>query len=372
MTLLGLALLLLWLYLALGHGQFWRTEPVLAPAPSSPAPAFPEVSIIVPARNEEAVIGTTLASLLAQDYPAFRVILVDDASTDRTRAIAEGFADPRLSVLTAPPKPPRWSGKLWALAHGAAAAETPLLYFTDADIRHAPGHLAALVTELETGHHDMVSEMVRLSCASLAERALIPAFVYFFQLLYPFAWVNDPLRRSAAAAGGSVLIRRSALDRIGGLAALHDALIDDVTLAGRVKRGGRIWLGHTDLAESLRRYEGFGEIWRMIARTAFVQLRHSALLLLLTVLGMALTFLAPPALALWGAGAPRLLGAAASLIMLATYVPSLRRYHLSPLWAFALPLIALFYTAATVGSALDHWRGRGVEWKARHYRESAA
>lgn len=370
MTAAALLLLLLWLYLALGHGRFWRPTPVLAP--EAPPPAPPEVSVIVPARNEERVIGETLASLLVQDYPAFRVILVDDASTDRTRAIAESFADPRLTVLSAPPKPPRWSGKLWALAHGAAAAETPLLYFTDADIRHDRRHLSALVAKLETGGYDLVSEMVRLSTASFAERALIPAFIYFFQLLYPFAWVNDPTRARAAAAGGSILLRRAALERAGGLVSLHDALIDDVTLAGRIKRGGPVWLGHTDLATSLRRYESFAEIWRMIARTAFVQLRHSALLLLFTVLAMTLTFIAPPLLALFGEGAARLGGAGASLIAFATYVPTLQRYRLSPLRAVTLPLIALFYTAATVGSALDHWRGRGVEWKARRYREHAA
>jgi hopene-associated glycosyltransferase HpnB len=369
MTLLAALLLLLWLYLAFGHGRFWQSAPVLTP---DTPPVFPAVTVIVPARNEEAVIGTTLPSLLAQDYPAFRVILVDDASTDRTREIAAKLSDPRLTLLSAPPKPPRWSGKLWALAHGAAAAETPLLYFTDADIRHHPQHLSALVAKLETGPYDLVSEMVRLSAASLAERALIPAFVYFFQLLYPFAWVNDPNRALAAAAGGSVLLRRSALARAGGLAALHDALIDDVTLARRLKRGGPIWLGHTDLAESLRRYESFSEIWRMIARTAFVQLRYSAFLLLLTVLAMALTFLAPPLLALFAHGPARLFGTVASLIAFATYLPTLRRYRCSPLWALALPLIALFYTAATIGSALDHWRGRGVEWKARHYRERAA
>lgn len=360
---------LLWVYLLAFHGRFWQAGPVLPLGrPVDPPP----VAIIVPARDEAEVIEASLASLLAEDYPRFSVVLVDDGSTDGTGALARGFADPRLTVLAGAPKPPGWSGKLWAVAQGVAATEAPWLLLTDADIRHAPGHLAALVAKAEAERLDLVSEMVRLRCQTFAERALVPAFVFFFQLLYPFARVNDPLAATAAAAGGSILIRREALQRIGGIAALRGTLIDDVTLARLVKRGGRIWLGHSALAQSLRSYPRLGDIWRMIARTAFVQLRHSWLLLALTTFAMAVVWLAPPACALFGQGMARLLGLFGWVAAMAVYQPSLRRFGLSPLWALALPLIAAFYMAATIGSALDVARGRGAVWKSRVYRERAA
>ncbi len=364
----------IWVYLLGFHGRFWQAGPVLAPAARSAVPesGLPEVAIIVPARDEAEVIGETLASLLAQDYPRFSVILVDDASRDATGAIARAIADPRLRVISGAPRPAGWSGKLWALAQGVAASAAPLLFFTDADIRHASGHLSALVAKLEGRGFDMVSEMVRLRCVSLAERALVPAFVFFFQMLYPFARVNDPLSATAAAAGGAVLIRARALARIGGIARIRGALIDDVTLAAHVKKGGRIWLGHGVLAESLRPYPHLGDIWRMIARTAFVQLRYSWLLLLVTTLGMALVWLAPPALALFGHGVARLLGAFGWVAGMIAYWPSLRRFRLSPLWGVALPLIAAFYLAATLGAAIAHARGRGIAWKSRAYAKGAA
>jgi hopene-associated glycosyltransferase HpnB len=213
--------------------------------------------------------------------------------------------------------------------------------------------------------------MVALNCESLAERALVPAFVYLFAMLYPFSWVNDAHRTTAAAAGGTVLIRRRALERIGGIAAIRDSLIDDVALATAVKRGGRIWLGHSRLARSIRRYPGFADIWRMVARSAYVQLHYSPLLLVLTTLGLALVFLVPPLAALIGQGAARLFGLAAWAVMAATFAPTLRRFGLSLLWAPALPAIACFYAAATMGSAIDHHRGRGVVWKRRAYGEKA-
>ncbi len=300
-----------------------------------------------------------------------RVILVDDGSTDGTAALAEAAAeggDHPLTVISGAPKPPGWSGKLWAVSQGVAASTADLVLLTDADIAHEPDHLARLVAKAEADDLDLVSEMVLLHCESLAERALVPAFVYFFQLLYPFAQVANPRQRMAGAAGGTVLIRRRALDRIGGIAAVRGALIDDVALGRAVKHsGGRIWLGHTKRARSIRLYPAFGDIWAMIARTAYVQLGFSPVNLAGTVLGMLLVWLLPPAVGLLGHGWARGFGLAAWLLMAMSFVPSLRRYGLSLLWAPFLPLIALFYMAATVGSAVNHMRGRSVMWKNRVY-----
>jgi hopene-associated glycosyltransferase HpnB len=355
--------LLIWIYLVLGHGRFWSSTPELPPA----LPVeFPAVDIVVPARDEAATIAPVIASLLAQEYAgAMRLILVDDGSTDGTAALA-GSA-PNLLILRGQPKPREWSGKLWALAQGVAVSSAPLLLFTDADIVHDPKHLAALVARALQPRVDMVSEMVRLNCSSLAERALVPAFVYFFQMLYPFARVNAPGSRTAAAAGGTLLIRREALERVGGIAAIKHALIDDVTLAKAVKAAGRIFLGHSGLARSIRAYPAFADVWRMIARTAFTQLRYSALILALTLAGLALVWLVPLGAMLFAHGWPALAGLAAFLLAAVSYVPTLRRYRSSPLWAAALPAIALFYMSATVGSALQYWFGRGASWKNRAY-----
>ncbi len=360
--------LLIWLYLLLGHGRFWQAGPVLPPARPARAPTL---AVVVPARDEAGVIEATLRSLLAQDYPGpFRVILVDDESTDGTGDRARALADPRLTVLAGQPRPMGWSGKLWALAQGIdEAGDAALILLTDADIVHDPRHLSALAARAEG--FDLVSEMVELSRANGTEAALIPAFVFFFQLLYPFAWVNDPLRATAAAAGGTILVRRRALARIGGINAVRGALIDDVALAAAVKRGGPIWLGHSALARSVRPYPRISDIWRMVARTAYVQLRFSPPLLIGCVAAMALTFLVPPLAAIGGRGAARAMGAAAWAGMAWSYLPTLRRFRLSPLWAPFLPLVAAFYTAATIGSALNHHLGRGVVWKSRAYQGTA-
>jgi hopene-associated glycosyltransferase HpnB len=375
--------LLVWVYLVLAHGRFWASAPELPPA----APTeLPDVDIVIPARDEVETIGPVIASLLAQDYTGrFRILLVDDNSTDGT-AVAAGSA-PRLVVLSGQPKPEGWSGKLWALSQGIAASTAPVLLFTDADIVHDPRHLASLVAKLQQPGVDMVSEMVRLNCTGLAERALVPAFVYFFQMLYPFARVNDPRSGVAAAAGGTVLIRRAALERIGGIASIRNALIDDVTLAKAVKTSGRrtpgqhsgspptddrqtdtaIYLGHSGLATSVRPYPAWGDLWQMIARTAFTQLHYSAVLLLLTVAGLILTWLVPAWAMLFDHGWARAAGLAAFGLAALSYQPTLARYRQSPLWAFALPLIASFYMSATVGSALNYWLGRGARWKNRAY-----
>lgn len=363
-----------WLWLLFGHDQFWRSGPELPDA----APTMPQgVDVIVPARDEAAHIAACLSSLLGQENGGkVRVFLVDDRSRDATLEIARGLAagvgGERLRIIPGTPTPPGWSGKLWALEQGiaASASDAPAswLLLTDADIVHAPAHLDVLIAKAERAGLALASEMVALRCRSLAERALVPAFVFFFQLLYPFAAVNNPKRRVAAAAGGTILIRRSALERVGGLAAIRGALIDDVALAKAVKPVGRIWLGHTRLAVSERDYPGFADIWRMIARTAFVQLRYSAIALTGTLLGMSFLFLLPPLLALCAVGIARWIGLAAFVLSMGLYWPSLARYRRSPLWALALPLIAGFYLAATFGSAIDHWAGRGQVWKGRAYR----
>ncbi len=369
-ALAGLALLI-WLYLLLAHGRFWHSGPELAP--SRPI-AGPSVSIVVPARDEAPLIGQSLRSLLAQDYAGtLRVILVDDGSSDGTAAVARAIDDQRLTIIEGKPRPAGWSGKLWAVAQGMAeAADAELVLLTDADIVHDPRHVATLVAQAERDDLDLVSEMVGLACETPAERALVPAFVFFFQLLYPFGWVNDPLRATAAAAGGTILIRRRALQRIGGIQAIRGALIDDVALAAAVKRGGRIWLGHSGLARSVRPYPTAADIWRMVSRTAYVQLHFSPLLLLGTILAMGLTFLIPPLAAVFGHGVGRWFGWLTWGAMAAAYQPTLHRFGRSFLWAPCLPAIAAFYLAATIGSAVNHHLGRGVAWKGRAYQGAGA
>lgn len=366
MTGLATLALLVWIYLIFAHGRFWQAGPVL---PMASSVTTPSVAVVVPARDEATLIAATLASLLAQDYAGpFRVILIDDNSTDGTGAIARAIADSRLTVIAGAPRPPGWSGKLWAVSQGIVeAANTELVLLTDADVVHEPAHLSSLVALLERNTLDLASEMVRLTCASRAEQAFVPAFVYFFQLLYPFAWVNDGLKATAAAAGGTILIRQRALQRIGGIESVRGALIDDVALAAAVKKGGRIWLGHADLARSERPYPSAADIWRMIARTAFVQLRYSVLWLIATTLGMALIWLIPPASLLFGHGWAMWCGLMAWIMLSASYLPTLRRFGRSPAWAPFLPLVASFYMAATIGSAVNHFRGRGVAWKGRAY-----
>jgi hopene-associated glycosyltransferase HpnB len=288
-------------------------------------------------------------------------------------AFPEDVSERHLIVLDGKPRPPGWSGKLWALAQGITEADgADLVLLTDADIIHDPRHIATLVAQAERGDLDMVSEMVALACDTPAEHALVPAFVFFFQLLYPFAWVNDPLRATAAAAGGTILIRRRALQRIGGVTAVRGALIDDVALAAAVKRGGRIWLGHTRLARSVRAYPAAADIWRMVSRTAYVQLRFSPLLLVGSVLAMTLTFLMPPFVAVLGHGAARWFGWLTWGAMAAAYQPTLHRFDRSIVWAPCLPAVAAFYLAATIGSAVNHHLGRGVAWKGRAYQGAGA
>ncbi len=353
-----------WIYLFFAHGAFWLSRPQLSAATPE---AFPDVDVIVPARDEAETIQAAIASLLKQDYAGnFRVILVDDNSTDATAELAGSAA--KLKIIRLDSKPAGWSGKLWALHEGLAASHAPIVLLTDADIVHQPAHLASLVAKLQGGQLDLLSEMVRLNCSSFAERMLVPAFVYFFQMLYPFARVNDPHSAVAAAAGGTVLLRREALARIGGIETIKDALIDDVALAKAVKRGGPIFLAHSELAASIRRYPGFSDLWQMISRTAFTQLRYSTPLLLLTMAGLTVVWLVPPWEVVFGSGWRFGCGLAACALAALSYLPTLSRYRRLKLWALTLPLIALFYMAATAASAVNYWRGKGASWKNRAYR----
>lgn len=364
---LALVSLCAWIYLFFAHGAFWRSRPeLLAATPES----FPDVDIIVPARDESETIQAAIGSLLAQDYGGnFRVILVDDNSTDATAERA-GSA-PKLQIIRLESKPAGWSGKLWALHEGIATSRSALVLLTDADIVHQPAHLASLVAKLQSARLDLVSEMVRLNCSSFAERMLVPAFVYFFQMLYPFAKVNDASSAVAAAAGGTVLVRREALERIGGIEVIKDALIDDVALAKAVKRGGPIFLAHSELAASIRPYPKIADLWHMISRTAFTQLRYSTALLILTMTALTLVWLVPPWEVAFGSGWRFGCGLAACVLAACSYLPTLSRYQRNKLWALALPLIAVFYMAATAASAVNYWRGKGARWKNRAYQRSA-
>jgi len=369
---LGLLVLAIWTYLLLGRGLFWR---VALPAPAPPPARWPAVVALVPARDEAAVVGEAVSSLLRQTYPGrFSVVLIDDHSGDGTAAVARAAAAASgrpdgLAVIAAAPLPPGWTGKLWALAEGvralAAQGEPPeLLLFTDADIAHHPTNLAELVARLEAERRDLVSLMVRLRCVSPAERFLIPAFVFFFAMLYPFSWSNDPRRAIAAAAGGCVLIRSDAYRRIGGFAAIRAALIDDCALARAVKCGGSIWLGLSRDTRSLRPYPEIADIWRMVARSAYAQLGYSPAILFGAILGLIVTFLTPPALIIVG-GAPAWLGGAAWGAMSLAFLPMVRFYGVSSFWALLLPASTMVYLAATIDSARRHWRGKGGEWKGR-------
>jgi hopene-associated glycosyltransferase HpnB len=359
-----------WIYLIAFHGRFWLSKPELAAG--SPSGAA-RVVAIVPARDEAAFIARSVGSLLAQDYPGeLSIVLVDDNSSDGTAAIAASLAvAPRLDIVPGQPLPPGWTGKLWAIQQALArpAARTAdYLLLTDADIEHAPGHLSSLVARAESAHLDLVSEMVRLHCQTMPERSLIPAFVFFFQMLYPFAWANDPHRRLAAAAGGAMLVTRAVMDRTDGVSRIRGELIDDCALARTVKSsGGRTWLGHSSQAWSLRVYRRWSEIWDMIARTAYTQLRSSPLLLLGCLAGLGLLYAAPPLLTLGARGFARLLGSLAWAAMILAFQPTLRRYRRLPFWGIALPLIALFYLGATLASALRHYFGHGGGWKNRVY-----
>jgi hopene-associated glycosyltransferase HpnB len=371
----GAVTCLIWLYLLLGRGAFWRVDLFAAKSPVEGSPANPpRIVAVIPARNEAPVVGQAIASLVKQNYRGgFHIVLVDDGSEDGTAEAAGAAADPGvLTVLRSAPLPLGWTGKVWAMSQGIEEARryTPeYLLLTDADIVHPPNGLNALVSEAREGGeggYDLVSWMVALNCQSLAERALMPAFVFFFFMLYPPAWIRNPRHHTAGAAGGCMLVRREALERMGGIQSIRGELIDDCALARAVKRGtpaanGRIRLDISREARSIREYRSFAGIFRMISRTAFTQLRHSWLLLLMAVLGLTITFLLPPVMAVLGSRLALLGWVFLSL----AYCPMLRFYRRSELWAPFLPLVAAFYLAATVHSGWSRWRGAAGMWKGR-------
>ncbi len=379
----ALASLAAWLWLLLGQGFFWRTD-VRLPPRREPEP-WPSVCVVVPARDEAAVLPVSLPSLLAQDYPGrAEVFLVDDGSTDGTGRLARELADRHGGLpltVGSPGEPPAgWTGKLWAVRHGiglARARAPEYLLLTDADIAHAPDSLRRLVAAARTGGFDVVSQMARLRVESFWERLVVPAFVYFFAQLYPFRRIGRDGSRTAAAAGGCVLLRAEAAERARIPDAIRQAVIDDVALARAVKAGGgRIWLGLADGVDSVRPYPRLDDLWRMVSRSAYAQLRHSPVLLAGTVAGLALVYLVPPVAVVSGlaaGSAPAVAaGAAAWLVMTGTYLPMLRHYRQPPWLAPLLPFTAFLYLLMTVDSAVQHYRGRGAAWKGRTYTRPGA
>jgi hopene-associated glycosyltransferase HpnB len=382
MLTIGLLSLAIWIYLLTLRGQFWRTDVGLENIPW--AGPWPTVAIIIPARNEADLIATVLTSLLIQDYAGeFTIYLVDDQSDDGTAAIAQETAQAigidRLHIITAQPLPKGWTGKLWALHQGIIAAtenhHPEYFLLTDADIRHDRSNLTNLVTKAMTENRDLVSLMVRLRCDSFWERLLIPAFVFFFAKLYPFRQVNDPNSSTAAAAGGCSLVKSAAIAEIGGIASLQNALIDDCTLAAKIKHRSSkphsIWLGLSQTTHSLRPYESLNSIWQMVARTAYTQLNYSPLLLLGTVIGMYLVYLAAPIgiiTALIYPSIPLLLVSVLTYtLMTIAYLPTVKFYRIGMIYAFCLPAIGLMYSGMTIDSARQHWQGKGGKWKGRSY-----
>ena len=380
---LTLLSLITWLFLLLFWGQFWRVNQQLEIEKNKSVikKLLPTVCVIVPARNEANVIPISLRSLLLQDYTGnFTIFLVDDQSSDGTANFAQGVAyaidkTDKLQIVSSASLPTGWTGKLWAMAQGVEKASklTPDYFLlTDADIQHDISNLRRLVAKAESQNLDLVSIMVRLRCQSFWEQLLIPAFVFFFQKLYPFSWVNNPKKTTAAAAGGCILIHRESLNRIGGLQIIRQALIDDCSLAKAVKSNhGKIWLGLSTSTISLRPYNSLKTIWDMVARSAYTQLNYSPVLLVGSLSGMTLVYLLPPIGiilgVLLGNWQITLVSFTAYLLMTFAYLPIIRFYKCSPIFAFSLPIIAFLYTLMTVDSALRHWQGRGGEWKGRVY-----
>jgi hopene-associated glycosyltransferase HpnB len=376
--LLASMVLLIWLYLVTARGRFWRAveRDDVSPVGDIAPGGWPVVTAVIPARDEAECVGQTVASLLRQTYPGeFNVVLVDDQSRDGTGAVAREAAaglgaSGRLTVISGAALPAGWTGKLWAQRQGVEACENAprppdYILFTDADIVYAPDALQVLAARAKTDGLVLTSLMAKLRCKSFAERLFVPAFIFFFQMLYPFAWANNPRRTTAAAAGGCMLVRREALRAAGGLEAIRDALIDDCTLAKLLKKQGPISITLTDRVHSIRAYPKIDDIRHMVSRTAYAQLRYSPLILLGTVLGLALTYLAPVALALFARGWPQFIGIFTWILMALAFRPILRFYRLSTLWAPLLPVIAAMYMAFTLDSAYQHARGRGGMWKGR-------
>lgn len=364
---LAALVLAIWIGMLIARDGFWlarERDDTPFPAPA----AWPKIIAIVPARDEADVIARAIGSIAAQEYLGdLEILLVDDGSSDGTADCARSLGAANLTILPGAPLPRGWTGKLWAMEQGRlAAGDTPhYLWFTDADIVHAPDTLAMLTARAVAEKLTLHTLMAELRCDSRAERALVPAFVFFFQMLYPFAAVNRPGRTMAGAAGGCMLVDRRALAMAGGLKTIAAALIDDCAMGRTMKAHGPIRLSLTRRSVSIRPYGGWGDIGRMISRSAYAQLGYSPLTLAGTLAGMALIYLSPPVFAVLAHGAARWLGLAAWALMALSFQPMLRFYHRSPLWGWALPAIAAFYAGATFASAWDYWRGKGGMWKGR-------
>lgn len=368
----------IWCYLLVARGGFWRVN---ARSRDVGSEWRAEVVAVVPARNEADVIARAVGSLLRQQQVGMRVIVVDDGSTDGTCAVAlnaaeEAGTSERVEVIAGSTLPEGWSGKLWAMQQGIAASAKhgpDYLLLTDADVEHQTMNVASLVAIAEREGADLASYMVKLHCVTLAEKLLIPPFVFFFFKLYPPKWIADPRKKTAGAAGGCMLVRPAALERAGGIAGIRGEIIDDCSLAAQVKAGGgKVWLSATESARSIRPYGSFGEIGKMISRTAFNQLEHSGLLLAVAVLGLVLTYVVPVAAMFSASRGAAVGGAVAFAMMMTAYAPMVRFYRLNPLWALTLPLAAIFYMGATLHSALKYWSGSGGEWKGRVQDRSGA
>ncbi len=381
MSFLAWGSLAAWGYLLALRGGFWRADQRLADVDVDVTRRrrWPPVAALVPARDEAKLIGKAVRGLLDQDYPGpFQIVVIDDESGDGTaQAAAKAAGDsPRLHVVRGRPLSHGWSGKAAALAQGMAqldrvAPGTEYLLFTDADILHDPRSLRRLVAKALDDDRDLVSLMVRLRCEGRWERLLIPAFVFFFQKLYPFAWVNDSARRTAAAAGGCMLVRRTVLEDAGGLEPLRHEVIDDVALGRLIHRRGRVWLGLTETVRSLRPYDRLGDVWRMVTRTAYAQLGYSPGLLAATVAGMVLVYLVPVLAILFAGWVGKAVGLAAWIAMARAYAPTLRLYGGKPVSGLLLPVAALLYTLMTVDAARRHWMGVPTPWKGRRPVEPA-
>jgi hopene-associated glycosyltransferase HpnB len=373
-NLIAIVALGVWVYLLTARGRFWlcldRDRAKIVPLRS-----WPSVAAVIPARNEAACIGETIGSLMREDYPGrLTIFLVDDNSDDRTAEVARRAASAArdkhfLTVVTGRPVPTGWTGKLWAVKQGIEAAEADgsfdYMLLIDADIVHAPDSVRWLVSQAETRLLVLTSFMAKLRCTSLPERSHVPAFIFFFQMLFPFAWVNRADRATAAAAGGCMLVRASDLRQAGGVDSIRGSLIDDCALARTLKAFGPIWLGLTDRVQSIRPYPHWRDVRDMISRSAYAQLGYSPLLLAGTIAGLALTFLAPPLLALFADGLAQTIAIVTWALIALAFQPTLRFYRLSPLWGIALPVIALLYMLYTLNSACQYWAGRGGSWKGR-------
>ncbi|MDJ0556011.1 MAG: glycosyltransferase [Microcoleaceae cyanobacterium MO_207.B10] len=380
--------IIVWIYLLIFRGNFWLpSQQILSKSETQieKNQHLPSVYVIIPARNEADLLPVTLKSLLTQNYPGFfKIILVDDQSTDNTPNIAKTIAQQaknfaKLEVISAPDLPTGWTGKLWAISTGINHAKkqtSPPDYFlfTDADIEHNPNNISQLVLKAEQENLALVSLMVKLQCQSFVEKLMIPAFVFFFQKLYPFKWVNNPQKSTAAAAGGCILIRQQVLDEIGGIQVIKNALIDDCALAKTVQQKStnkKMWLGLTSETKSRRAYPDLANIWKMITRTAFTQLNYSPLLLVGTVISMILVYLIPPLGIICGIIFSQwqiiFIALLATLLMYSAYLPTVRFYQCSPIYTFSLPAVAFLYTLMTIDSAWQHCQGRGGNWKGRVY-----